>query len=498
VEDEAAKTGAARASRQLRARGAPHSLAITGEYTSAAERAAAGKAARAVAARHSHGDWRPAVDRPDPVALLEEQARTRVPELVPIRYGRMLVSPFAFFRGAALVMAADLAGTPDSGISVQLCGDAHLSNFGLFGTPERRLLFDINDFDETLAGPWEWDLKRLGASFEVAGRERGFSRADRRDVVLAAVGEYRAAIREAAEMGVLEAWYTSLDAAALMDWVRREVKREQLGKRLQKTAAQQVAKARTRDSGRVFARRAAEVDGEWRIVAEPPLIVPLEELIQPGTEWEQADRMIPRLLRAYRRTLLHGEHHPIEEFRYAHTARKVVGVGSVGTRCYIMLLLGRDQDLPLFLQVKEAEASVLERFLGPSRYRHHGRRVVMGQRLLQAASDLFLGWQRLKGIDGVTRDFYVRQLHDWKGGIEVEQLGVPDTVLYARVCGRTLARAHARRGDRIAMAAYLGKADSFDRAIAAFSSTYADQNERDYEAFAGAVRAGRIDAETGL
>jgi uncharacterized protein (DUF2252 family) len=461
------------------------------------ERVARGRAARREAPRSAHGRWTPAPDRPDPVALLEEQAKTRVPHLVPIRYGRMLVSPFAFYRGAALIMAADLARTPVSGVTVQLCGDAHLSNFGLFGTPERRMIFDINDFDETLPGPWEWDVKRLAASFEVMGRDRGFSLADRRAVVMAGVAEYRDRMRQAAGMGTLGAWYDHLEAGVLLNLVREEMRVRRVGKKEARAFEQGVKQAHTRDSTRVFAKRADEVEGELRIVADPPLIVPLEDMVQPGSEWENAEDLAKKLLSRYRRTL--GRHrHPIEEFRYVHTAYKMVGVGSVGTRCYITLMLGRDHNDPLFLQTKEAQASVLERFVGKSTYRHHGERVVSGQRLMQAATDLFLGWMTAKGLDGVTRDYYVRQFHDWKGGADVDNLRVPGATLYARICGATLARAHARWGDRIAIASYLGKGQAFDRAIASFSASYADQNERDYEAFATAVRSGRLPAQTGL
>jgi uncharacterized protein (DUF2252 family) len=461
------------------------------------ERVARGRKARRIAPRTSHGAYAPATDRRDPVALLEEQAATRVPELVPVRYGRMLVSPFTFYRGAALLMASDLASTPRSGITVQLCGDAHLSNFGLFGTPERRLLFDINDFDETLPGPWEWDLKRLATSFEVMGRYRGYSRSDRRSVVMACAREYRVRMRHAAAMGTLEAWYEHLEIGALLRDVAREVRRERLSQREHRTVRGHVAKALTRDSVRVLARRTTRTGEGLHIVGEPPLIVPIEDLIEPGSEWERTEEQIKQLLAEYRRTLT-TEHHPLEEFRYVHAARKVVGVGSVGTRCYIVLLLGRDDHDPLFLQVKEAQASVLERFVGASEYGHHGQRVVAGQHLMQGASDIFLGWQRINGLDGVTRDYYVRQLHDWKGGVDVEALFVPGAVLYARICGATLARAHARWGDRIAIASYLGKSDAYDRAIAAFSSAYADQNERDYDAVVRAVESGRISAERGL
>jgi uncharacterized protein (DUF2252 family) len=314
---------------------------------------------------------------------------------------------------------------------------------------------------------------------------------------MAGVGQYRATMRNAARMGSLEAWYEHLEAGALLQEVRAEVRGKRLTAKEARGAERLVAKARTRDSVRVFAKRVTDVDGELRIVPDPPLIVPVEDFVEPGSEWEETDAMIKQLLRSYRRTLAH-DHHPVEEFRYVHAARKVVGVGSVGTRCYILLLVGRDDDDPLFLQVKEAQPSVLERFLGPSRYRHSGERVVAGQRLMQAASDVFLGWQRIKGMDGIERDYYVRQLHDWKGGADVDRLRVTGATVYARLCGATLARAHARWGDRIAIASYLGKADNFDRSISDFSAAYADQNERHYEAFANAVRSGRLTAQTGL
>jgi uncharacterized protein (DUF2252 family) len=461
------------------------------------QRVARGRAARAEAPRSAHGRWTAPADRPDPVALLEEQAASRVPQLVPIRYGRMLISPFTFYRGGALIMASDLAATPVSGVTVQLCGDAHLSNFGLFGTPERQMIFDINDFDETLPGPWEWDVKRLSASFEIMGRDRGFSPADRRAVVMAGVAEYRDRMRQAAGMGALAAWYDHLEAGMLLKLVRQEVQVKRVTKAEALAFERDVNKARTRDNTRVFTKRAAEVDGELRIVADPPLIIPIEDLVTPGSEWEDPVPLIKKLLSTYRSTL--GDHpHPVEEYRYVHTAYKMVGVGSVGTRCYIMLMLGRDHNDPLFLQTKEAQASVLERFAGKSTYRHHGQRVVAGQRLMQAATDIFLGWIRMKGLDGVTRDYYVRQFHDWKGSADVDSMLVPGATLYARLCAATLARAHARWGDRIAIASYLGKGDAFDRAIADFSVAYADQNEKDYEAFAAAVKSGRLTAQTGL
>jgi uncharacterized protein (DUF2252 family) len=458
---------------------------------------ARGKAARKSAPRSSHGKWAPAAGRPDPVALLREQAESRVPELVPIRYGRMLVSPGTFYRGAALIMASDLAQTPRSGITVQLCGDAHLANFGVFGSPERQLVFDINDFDETLPGPWEWDVKRLAASFEIAGRDLGFSRADRRVVVLAAVREYRERMREAAGMRVLDAWHAHMNAELITSWISAEVRSKRLGKQEAKEAAQDLAKARTRDSVRVLARRTSQVDGELRIVRDPPLIMPIEDLVLSQAARERVERSVQKLIQSYRRTLAH-EHHPIEEFHYVHMARKVVGVGSVGTRCWIFLLVGRNQDDPLFLQAKEAQASVLERFTGKSPYRNHGQRVVAGQRAMQAASDIFLGWQRVTDIDGQTRYYYIRQFHDWKGSAEVDTFRVPGATLYARMCGATLARAHARWGDRVAIATYLGPGDVFDQAVTDFAAAYADQNERDYEALAKAVKSGRLPAETGL
>ena len=467
------------------------------QHLSVDERVARGRAARGQAPRSSHGRWQPAPDRPDPISLREEQAATRIPQMVPIRYGRMLDSPFTFYRGGALIMAADLAATPVTGVTVQLCGDAHLSNFGLFGSPERRMLFDINDFDETLPGPWEWDVKRLAASFEIMGRYRGFSQADRRAVVMTGVQEYRDRMRHAAGMGSLDAWYEHFEAGMLLKLVRQEVRVRRVGKSEADAVEDMVAKARTRDSTRVFAKRAASVEGELRIVADPPVIIPLEDLVQPGSDWENPAPLVKKLLSSYRRTL-GRHHHPLEEYRYVHAAYKMVGVGSVGTRCYILLLTGRDDNDPLFLQVKEAQPSVLERFLGASTYPHHGERVVAGQRLMQAATDIFLGWQRITGLDGVTRDYYVRQFHDWKGSADVDTLLVPGATLYARICGATLARAHARWGDRIAIASYLGKGEAFDQAIADFSAAYADQNERDYAAFAAAVDSGRLTAQTGV
>ena len=460
-----------------------------------AGRADWGRAARRRVPRSAHATWEPAADRFDPVALLEEQATTRVPELVPIRHARMMVSPFTFYRGAALLMAADLATMPQSGLTVQLCGDAHLSNFGVFGTPERRLLFDINDFDETLPGPWEWDLKRLVASFEVAGRYRDFTAAERDAINRAVVRGYRERMLHAAESRVLEAWYDRLDADQVSARLRSARDARRIDTKQVKRTDAALAKARTRDSLRAFSKLVRVVDGELRIAADPPLIVPLEDLRPAARTHEEDAEAMQSILRSYR-TTLPGSRHPPSEFSYMHMARKVVGVGSVGTRAWIVLMRGRNDDDPLLLQAKQAEASVLERFLAPSEYAEHGERVVRGQRLMQAASDIFLGWQRVTGFDGVERDFYVRQLHDWKGSADLEVIEPSGMEFYARACGETLARAHARSGDRVAIAAYLGSSDRMDRALAEFAVAYADQNERDYAAFTGAVASGRLAAAT--
>jgi uncharacterized protein (DUF2252 family) len=461
--------------------------------TDFAARAEWGRAARRRSPRRAHADWRPDQNRPDPVALLEEQATSRVPELIPIRHARMMVSPFTFYRGAALIMAADLAGTADSGITVQICGDAHLSNFGVFGTPERTLIVDINDFDETLPGPWEWDVKRLAASFEVAGRYRGWTEAERREITLESVRGYRERMRRAAESRVLEAWYDRLDADQVSAWAHDAQRDARVDKEQVKRTEAVLAKARTRDSLRAFSKLVRVIDGKLRIAADPPLIVPVEDLAPFGYDPKADEHAMGELLRSYRTTLVRAKH-PLQEFSYVHMARKVVGVGSVGTRAWIVLLRGRDDDDPLLLQAKEAQASVLERFLAPSEYAEHGERVVRGQRMMQAASDLFLGWQRVTDREGNHRDFYLRQLHDWKGAADVEVMKPSGAKLYARLCGETLARAHSRSGDRVAIAAYLGRSERFDEAIAAFASAYADQNERDYDAFVAAVASGRLEA----
>jgi uncharacterized protein (DUF2252 family) len=458
------------------------------------QRAARGKAARAEVPRSSLAAFEPSDDRPDPVVLLEEQAADRVPELVPIRYGRMLVSPFTFYRGAALIMAADLASTPTSGLHAQVCGDAHLSNFGVFGSPERRLMFDVNDFDETLPGPWEWDVKRLSASLEIAGRNNGFTDAERRTVVLAGARQYRTSMVEFAAMPNLQVWYLHLDIEAEFQKVQSQIKRKR-GKAVEKD----LAKARARDNVQAFAKLTDEEKGEPRIVSNPPLIVPIEELIPKGTSREEIRKELTQLIRKYRGTLETDRRYLVEQFRFVDLARKVVGVGSVGTRAWIGLFLGRDNQDPLFLQMKEAQESVLERFVGKSAYSNHGQRVVAGQRLMQATSDIFLGWDRVtSGLDGRPRDFYVRQLRDMKGSAEVESMIPAGMAAYARLCAATLARAHARSGDRIAIASYIGKGDVFDLAIADFSAVYADQNERDYQRLQAAVKKGTIKAETGL
>ena len=463
-------------------------------HLSVAERVARGKAARNEVPRSSHAVFEPLSTRADPVELLERQAKTRVPELVPIRYGRMLVSPFTFYRGAASIMAHDLAATPRSGLNVQCCGDAHLSNFGVFASPERRLVFDVNDFDETLPGPWEWDVKRLAVSMLIAARDNGFAAKEQDQVVLETVSRYRGAMAEFAGMKGLEVWYSHLDIEDVLKDYAGQFKPKMV-KRADKT----LAKARTKDSMAAFSKLTEVVDGKARIVDQSPLIVPIAQLAPAG---EGRDAILDELrgvLRGFRETLEFDRRVLLEEFELADFARKVVGVGSVGTRAWIALLFGRDGQDPLFLQMKEAEASVLEEFLGPSEFANHGERVVTGQRLMQATSDIFLGWLHIdSGLDGKARDFYGRQLKDWKGSAEIEQMVPKGMATYGQLCGWTLARAHARSGDRIAIAAYLGNSDAFDRAILEFSKAYADQNQRDYNELDAAVKSGRITAQTGL
>jgi uncharacterized protein (DUF2252 family) len=464
-----------------------------GRNLSVAERVARGKAARDEVPRSSHAVFEPSSSRPDPLELLERQASTRLPELVPIRYGRMLVSPFTFYRGAAMIMAADLAATPRSGITVQSCGDAHLSNFGVFASPERRLVFDLNDFDETLPGPWEWDVKRLAVSMLIGAINNGYAVKDQERIVLDTVGAYRTAMESFAGMNNLDLWYTHMDIAEAVRELGAQVKAK-MAKRTEKT----LAKARTRDSMSAFSKLTEEADGQVRIVDQAPLIVPMRKLLDEGVS-EELYGWLRQLLREYGRTLDYNRRVLLEQFELVDVALKVVGVGSVGTRAWIALLLGRDDQDALFLQVKEAEASVLEEFVGPSEFSNHGERVVAGQRLMQATSDIFLGWLHSESpIDGKPRDFYARQLKDWKGSAEVEQMVPKGMGLYGGLCGWTLARAHARSGDRIAIAAYLGGGPSFDRAILEFSKAYAEQNQRDYEALRAAVASGQIEARSGL
>jgi uncharacterized protein (DUF2252 family) len=448
-------------------------------------------AMRAEAPRSSHGEWEPADDRPDPVKLLEEQAASREPSLVPIRYARMSASPFAFYRGAAYILASDLAGSPDSGIKVQLCGDAHLSNFGGFASPDRDLVFDLNDFDETLPGPWEWDVKRLAASIEVAGRARGFKGSQRRRLVRSAVTQYREAMRRFAGMSPLDVWYSRIDASGMAAEFGSQLGPEQV-KRFQKI----VAKAKGKDSSRAYSKLAVSMNGGARIAADPPLIVPVEDLL-PDAEAQEIDDGMRDLIEQYRASLPDDRSRLLDRYRYVHAARKVVGVGSVGTRAWVLLLLDRDGDEPLFLQAKEAQRSVLAPFVGESEYENQGRRVVEGQRLMQSASDIFLGWIHATGIDGEPRDFYVRQLWDWKSSADIENIQLNAMAAYVRMCGWTLARAHARSGDAAAIAAYLGGGSSFDKALVRFARAYADQNERDYAALVEAIASGRLEAHTG-
>ena len=477
------------------ARWRPEPVRARPRHPSAADRRELGKAARAAVPRSRHGRWEPHPSRPDPIELLQEQASTRLPELIPIRYGRMLVSPFTFYRGAACVMAWDLAQEPRTALKAQLCGDAHLSNFGTFAGPDRRLVFGINDFDETLPGPFEWDVKRLVASLEVAGRDRNFDAVARRSVNLAVARSYREAMRSFAELRTLELWYVHLDRdleEIVREWASR-VSRKQL-----RYFERNIAKARAKDSLRAFAKLTRVVDGHPRIVHDPPLVVPIEALAR-ADDPETLAAAVDAVLHYYGRTLPRDRRRLLERYRYIHAARKVVGVGSVGTRAWIMLMLGRDDRDPLFLQMKEAEASVLEPHLGRSEFENHGQRVVEGQRLMQAASDIMLGWIRTtEWIDGVNRDFYVRQLWDGKGSAPVDVLDPDALGRYGELCGWALARAHARSGDAVAIGTYLGAGNTFDRAMCAFADGYADQNERDYEALRHAADAGRITVRPGL
>ncbi len=464
------------------------------QYVPPAERAAIGRSLRSATPRSSHATWDPPADRGDPVALLEEQAKGRVAQLVPIRYGRMSASPFAFYRGAAYVMAADLAATPRTGLQVQLCGDAHLSNFGGFASAERELLFDLNDFDETLPGPWEWDVKRLAASVVVAGRQNGFPARTRIRTVVQAIAEYRQAMTRFAAMKTLDVWYARASVSDLQQLLRVQGTGGQI-KRLDRT----VTRGRRKDSVRAFAKLAVTGKGEARIRADPPLIVPIDDLL-PDAGARRLERAARKLVDSYRASLAGDRRRLLERYRYADLARKVVGVGSVGTSCWVILLLGRDSGDPLFLQAKEATRSVLESFTRSSEFESHGQRVVEGQRLMQASSDIFLGWLHESHSldDRRPRDFYVRQLWDAKTSADVGAMRPADMTLYARLCAWTLARAHARTGDASSIAGYLGSSDAFDQAISSFAEAYAEQNERDHAALLDAIASGRVKAQTGV
>ena len=453
--------------------------------------------------------WCPAADRPDPVALLEAQDLTREPDLVPVRHGRMMISPFTFYRGAAKIMAADLKNMPTAGLDAQLCGDAHLSNFGVYASPERRLVFDLNDFDETLPGPFEYDVKRMAASFAIAGRNNEYSEADTRAAALASVRAYREAMAGFAGMRTLDIWYAQLSEDQLMAAVRgtvadmahkakgKEAKKEaKAAKKAAQRGEKMAQKARTRDSLQALSKLGELADGQYQIVSQPPIVVPARDLAAAyGISPDVIGQAIRQQLRAYRDTLQLDRRHLLEHFEIVDLARKVVGVGSVGTQAYIVLLQGRDVGDPLFLQIKEATASVLEDHLPRSRFAQPGERVVQGQRLMQAVSDVFLGWTK---DAEQNRYFYWRQLRDMKGSTDVESMRRGALAFYAGMCGWTLARAHARSGDPVAIAAYLGGTDTFDQAVTDFSLAYADQNERDFEAFIKAIRSGRLEATEGV
>jgi uncharacterized protein (DUF2252 family) len=461
-------------------------------HPSVQERVARGKEARKRTPRSSHADWAPRADRSSAVDMLLAQEVGRLPELLPVRHARMLASPFAFYRGAAALMAADLDGTPDSGLRVQACGDAHLSNFGGFASPDRDLVFDINDFDETSPGPWEWDVKRLAASIAIVGRQLGLRGEERRAGVAASARAYRETMRRFAAMGNLAVWYARLDAERLQAAASRAA-----SARAKKNLTRAVEKAQSKDHLRAVSKLTERVDGELRIVSKPPLIVPVEELTG-DVDRDALVADMQALLGKYKRSLKSDRRHLIDRYRYVHMARKVVGVGSVGTRAWIVLLAGRDDDDPLFMQVKEAGPSVLAPYTGRDPAPNQGQRVVQGQWLMQATSDILLGWLRAVGIDQQSRDFYVRQLWDWKTSADVERMTQDGLTVYGEMCGWTLARAHARSGDRVAIASYLGSAPTFDRALAEFAEAYADQNERDYAEVAEAADKGRIAVEAGV
>ncbi len=456
------------------------------------DRAQRGRQARADVPRSAHGEWAPAPDRPDPIDLLEQQAETRVPELVPIRYGRMMVSPATFYRGAAIVMASDLATGPVTGLQTQLCGDAHMSNFGGFASPDRALVFDLNDFDETLPGSFELDLKRLVASVEIYARERGIETSAREKMVKATVRQYREAMRRFASMGELELWYTRLDEATLTAALRAQAHARQA-----RAVEQAGLKARRKDSTRAFEKLAQTSGDVPRIVSDPPLIVPVHELLGDA-EAGEIEEALRGVLEEYTACLLGDRRRLLERYRFADMARKVVGVGSVGTRCWIVLLIGRDESDPLFLQCKEAQPSVLEQVCGETPFGNQGQRVVEGQRAMQTSSDIFLGWVGTDANpEGVYRDFYIRQLWDWKLSPDIERMEPKGMAAFARICGWSLAHAHARSGDAIAVASYAGQGEQLDKALAAFAVAYADQNESDHRALLRAVRKKRLKAVKG-
>jgi len=456
------------------------------------ERSAFGKSVRDRVPRSQHGGWQPGPGRTDPLEILALQATTRIPELVPIRYGRMAVSPFAFFRGAAAVMASDLATEESTGLDVQLCGDAHLSNFGGFASPERFMIFDVNDFDETIPGPFEWDLKRLAASLEIAGRDREFDEAICCSMVTQASCSYRLAMREFASMRDLDIWYTRLDMDAVVTrWG------SQAGRKLTELFQHRLTKAQSKDHLAALAKLTVVEDGRLKFVENPPLLVPAEDVFTDV----YTGHTLPRLLEAltdYRLTLSGERQRLLDKYEFADLARKVVGVGSVGTRCWVAAFVGRDLEDPLFLQIKEAEAAVGEPFLSKSRFANQGQRVVEGQRLMQGASDIFLGWVRFEGDDGISRDFYLRQLWDSKLSVDIDRITAEGMAIYAQMCGWTLARAHARSGDPIAIGSYLGNGTRFDRSMAEFAATYADQNERDHAMLTRAIAGGQIQATSGV
>lgn len=455
------------------------------------ERTVRGRSVRDRVPLAQHAEYS-ARGRGDPVAVLESQALSRVPELVPIRYGRMVASPFAHYRGAALIMAADLARSPDSGLRAQLCGDAHMSNFGIYASPERRLVFDINDFDETYPGPFEWDVKRLAASLYIAGEANGFPDKTCHKIVRRCVRGYREAMRTFADQGNLAVWYSRVEVDDLLSQIGRKFDPTR-----QKRVQGVVDKARTRDSLQALAKLTTVVDGRARIVSQPPLIVPVEELWGEDGAAQTYERL-GALVGSYSRSLPGHVRHLLAQYELVQVARKVVGVGSVGTRAWILLFEGIDGTDPLFLQAKEAQASVLERYVPVADSMTEGERVVAGQQLMQASTDIFLGWDRVAGPDGVERDFYVRQLRDGKASVPVEELAADGMSFYGRVCGESLARAHARSGERVAIAAYLGSSDTFDHAIADFATAYAEQNEHDHAALRAAIVSGRVIAQTGV